>query len=139
MLFYPPMFCAFFIFAFGSCFGNNLYHFSLPLFDKLGTKICDIFGQRADLSDGKILKISDICIRNISQNAAKSDYTVSIASDQAIINPSEILAMGKGFISISSDEFSANGSDWQFSGKLKKFTINENVQALFKRIQINGE
>jgi hypothetical protein len=129
----------FYIFTLNACFSDSLYHFSITLFDRCGTKICDIFGQRADLFGDKNLKIFDICIENISQNTTKSNGAISIRSDQATINPMETFATGKGFISISSDEFSANGSDWQFSGDSKKFTLNKNVQVFFKKTQTNDE
>ncbi|MDR1907212.1 MAG: LPS export ABC transporter periplasmic protein LptC [Puniceicoccales bacterium] len=132
-----PVFYVFFVFTLNLCFSNSLYHFSLPFFNEHGIKICDIFGRQADLSDDKNLKISDINIQNIPKNAIENatepGYKVSVTSEQAIINPQENIAMGKGLITISSDEFLATGSDWQFSGNSKNFTLNKNVQVFFKK------
>ncbi|MDR1367062.1 MAG: hypothetical protein LBJ13_04145 [Puniceicoccales bacterium] len=122
---------AYLIFLFNLCLGSHLYHFSLPLFDEHGTKICDIFGRQADLFDDKNLKISNITIRFFLKNKASSSKSICITSDQANFNFVENIATGSGSIAISSDEFSVTGSEWQLSGNSKIFTLNKDVHVSF--------
>jgi hypothetical protein len=138
MLLRSLVYLACFIATFNPCYGGCLHRFSLPLFDGYGTKICDIFGRRADLSDEKNLKIFDILIQISSKQGADPSKKICVRSDRANVNPMENIASGDGFIAISSDEFSATGSDWRFSGNAKNFTLNKNAQVFFKKIQVNG-
>ncbi|MDR3317545.1 MAG: hypothetical protein LBS71_01925 [Puniceicoccales bacterium] len=128
-----------FIFHFPKSYGDQLHRFSLPFFNERGTKICDIFGRRADLSDNKSLKLFDINIQTFSKTKDDPSHNISIMSDQAMINPLEHRASGNGFIVISNREFSASGNDWQFLGDIqndsKNFTINKNVQVFFEKLQ----
>ncbi|MDR0740670.1 MAG: hypothetical protein LBF34_03100 [Puniceicoccales bacterium] len=127
------------IFIINLCFGNNLYHFSLPLFDECGVKICTISGERADLMDNENFDLSDIMIQFFSKNKTNPTEEICIMSDRAKINSTKNIASGGGFITISSDEFFAKGDDWQFSGNSKNFTLNRNVQVFFKKVQVDGK
>ncbi|MDR1591204.1 MAG: hypothetical protein LBR92_04410 [Puniceicoccales bacterium] len=123
----------FFIFTINLCLSNNLYHFSLPLFDEHGVKICNISGKQADLIDSKIFKVSDITIQFFSKGKVDPPEEIHITSDQANVDSTKNVANGDGFIAISNDEFSATGSNWQFFGNSKNFTLNKDVQVLFKK------
>jgi hypothetical protein len=127
------------VFTINLCFGNNLYHFSLPLFDERGVKICTISGKRADLIDSENFNLSDITIQFFSKDKANPRGEIYVTSDRANINSAKNIAAGGGFITIFSDEFSATGNDWQFSGNSKNFTLNKNVQVFFKKTQIDGK
>jgi hypothetical protein len=113
------------------CFGNHLYHLSLPLFDERGIKICDVFGRQADLFDDKNLKISNIMIQFFSKNKAHLSESICVTSDQANFNFVENIASGSSSIAISSDRFSVTGSDWQLLGNSKIFTLNKDVRVSF--------
>jgi lipopolysaccharide export system protein LptC len=122
---------------FGGLIGSNLYRFSLPLFDEQGKKICSIYGRKADLSDDKIFKISDIMIQTFSENE-KNIPKLFIMSDQAVLNIQDNSAFGDGFIAVTGGEFSATGQKWKFTENGKKFTLDKNVQVFFEKNQFNS-
>ncbi|MDR2807179.1 MAG: LPS export ABC transporter periplasmic protein LptC [Puniceicoccales bacterium] len=113
-----------------------VYRFSLPLFDKCGVKICDIYGRQADLSNDKALNVSDISMQTSSKDE-KTIPKIFVISDQATVNPQDNKASGNGFIAITNanGEFSATGQKWEFLGDSKSFTLNENVQVFFEKIR----
>ncbi|MDR0590909.1 MAG: hypothetical protein LBG09_03635 [Puniceicoccales bacterium] len=111
--------------------GSNLYDFSLPLFDKYGQKICNIYGQKADLSNDEIFNVSNISIQILPQN--KNTPNCSVRSDQANINTQQNSASGSGSISILHEQFYVTGRDWETSENCKKFTFKKNVQVLFPK------
>jgi lipopolysaccharide export system protein LptC len=117
--------------------GSNLYRFSLPLFNEQGKKICSIYGQKADLSDDKIFKISDIMIQTFSENE-KNIPKLFVMSDQAMVNIQDNSAFGDGFIAVTNGEFSATGQKWKFTKNGKNFTLDKNVQVFFEKNQFNG-
>jgi hypothetical protein len=139
MLLRTAIFFASLIFAINSCFGGNLYRFSLPLFDERGVKICVISGERADLIDGENFNLSDITIQFFPKDKTNSTEEICVMSDRANVNSAKNTVAGSGFITISGDEFFAKGDDWQLSGNSKNFILNKNVQVFFKRTQSDGK
>ena len=108
---------------------DHLDRFALPLFNKQGEKICDIFGTKAVIIDNNRFQITDIAINS----KINSDDPISIISDQADVDPQKNQASGNGFIAISNPFFSATGNDWKLLGNEKLFTLNQNVQVFFEK------
>jgi len=108
-----------------------IINFRLPTFTADGFRSWLVRGSEARISGKNQIDIVELTL-TIFTGTADDKIDTMILSPAARVQPEESLVTGPGTIRVINDEFEASGSDWRYTHKEKRVSINQNVHVTFR-------
>lgn len=108
-----------------------IINFRLPTFTPDGFRSWLVRGSEARISGKNQIDIVGLTL-TLFTGTADDKIETMILSPAARVLPDEALVTGPGTIRVINDEFEASGSDWRYTHKEKRVSINQNVHVTFQ-------
>ena len=107
-----------------------IINFRLPTFTPDGYRYWLVRGSEARFAAGNQIDIVELTL-TIFTGKADDRIETMILSPAARVLTEESLVTGQGTIRVINDDFEASGTDWRYTHKQKRVSINQNVHVTF--------
>ena len=108
-----------------------IINFRLPTFTPDGYRSWLVRGSEARFAAGNQIDIVELTL-TIFTGKADDRIETMILSPAARVLTDESLVTGQGTIRVINDDFEASGTDWRYTHKQKRVSINQNVHVTFR-------
>lgn len=108
-----------------------IINFRLPTFTPDGYRSWLVRGSEARFAAKNQIDIVELTLAVYTGKADQRIETM-ILSPAARVLTDESLVTGQGTIRVINDDFEASGTDWRYTHKQKRVSINQNVHVTFR-------
>ncbi len=108
-----------------------IINFRLPTFTPEGYRSWLVRGSEARFTDKNQVEIKELTLA-IYSGTADDRIETMLLSPVARVQPEQELVSGPGTIRVINDDFEASGTDWRYTHRDKRVSINQNVHVTFR-------
>ena len=108
-----------------------IINFRLPTFTPEGYRSWLVRGSEARFTDKNQVEIKELTLA-IYSGTADDRIETMLLSPVARVQPEQELVSGPGTIRVINDDFEASGTNWRYTHRDKRVSINQNVHVTFR-------